>query len=219
MEACAGTISHAVLASNRAVNGGAIAVQDAAVQLENLVIVQNRVRNMGGGLSIVFPRNQPLVRHCTFADNDLYGCDIGAATATFQNCIFWGNVSSQITPWSDTAMVSYCCVEGGYAGAGNIDSNPVFVAAAMLNYDIAADSPCRDSGMNLPAVTNDCIGTPRPYGPAWDMGAYEFVPEPGGWGVLGLFTIYNLRLAIGRRRRRQCMNAPCQSLSNTRSDT
>jgi len=195
------TMAQALLASNSAMNGGALALQDVTVSLENLVVAQHRARNTGSGLYVLFPRHHVLVRQCTIADNDGYGgFDIGGGTVVLQNCTLWGNGSCQITPWSDTAMVSYCDIEGGYSGAGTIDSNPVFIAAAALNYDIAEESPCRDSGMNLPAVTNDCIGTPRPYGAGWDMGAYEFVPEPGGvWG-LALFTIYNLQFTIWRKR-------------------
>jgi hypothetical protein len=191
-DGAAAMITHALMASNSAVNGGAVAAQDAVVTLENLVIARNRARNLVGGVYIAFPRNQPAVRHCTIADNMPYGCEIGSGTAVLQNCILWGNAVAQIAPWSLTAVVTYCDIAGGYAGAGNIDSNPVFIAAAALNYDIAGHSPCRDSGMNLPTIANDCIGNGRPYGPAWDMGAYEFVPEPASWCLLGLLTICNV---------------------------
>jgi hypothetical protein len=193
-DGAAGSCAHAFFASNRAVNGGALSVNRASLTLENSVFTRNTAGNGGGAMLLTFMPNQPLVRHCTFVENYPFAAEIGAATAQFQNCIMWGNLPQQIAPGSHTAVLAYCDIEGGYAGAGNIDSNPVFVAAALLNYDIAADSPCRDAGMALAMVTNDCVGNPRPYGPAWDMGAYEFVPEPGVPGpLLLLFVIYILQ--------------------------
>ncbi len=188
-EGAVATIAHAILVSNTAMNGGAIAVENAAVTLENLVIAQNHADNSAGGLIIMFPRQPPTVRQCTIAQNDHYGFDGSGGTTTFQNCVFWGNQFSQIAPEALTAIVTYCDIETGYSGTGNIDSNPFFVAAAALNYDLGAGSPCRDAGMSLPTVTNDCIGTPRPYSSGWDMGAYEFVPEPGGVLLLAVLGV------------------------------
>jgi hypothetical protein len=202
-EGAAGSCAHAFFASNHAVNGGALSANRASLTLENSVFARNTAASAGGAMLLAFMPNQPLVRHCTFVENYPCAAEIGAATAQFQNCIMWGNLPQQIAPGSHTAVLAYCDIESGYAGAGNITSNPVFVAAALLHYDIAADSPCRDAGMALPSITNDCIGTPRPYGPAWDMGAYEFVPEPGALGPLGLlFAIYKLQ--FGGRKKNEC---------------
>jgi hypothetical protein len=69
-------------------------------------------------------------------------------------------------------------VEGGYIGVSNINANPLFADSENMNYQLTAASPCRDSGMIIPSITNDCIGEARPQFGGYDIGAYEFVPEP-----------------------------------------
>jgi len=49
---------------------------------------------------------------------------------------------------------------------------------AALDYQVSGASESINKGMTLVSVTNDCVGKPRPYGIGWDMGAYEFIPEP-----------------------------------------
>ena len=49
----------------------------------------------------------------------------------------------------------------------------VFVSPAGDDYRLRADSPARDAGLTLAEVTEDIDGTPRPRGPASDIGAYE----------------------------------------------
>jgi len=103
--------------------------------------------------------------------------------------------------------VSYCDIQSGYAGQGNIDADPLFVDPDEDNYRLTAASPCIDAGNNtaVPADTADLDGdgdTTEPipvdldhnprffddtgmpddgYPPAGapfvDMGAYEFQGE------------------------------------------
>lgn len=118
------------------------------------------------------------------------------------NCILWDNVGSQIG--GGWAAVTYCCVQGGYSGTGNISVNPSFLGGDDLR--LQPGSPCIDAGDNaavpadtldldgdgdfvepipfdlggtlrffdVPFVTDTGLGTP----PIVDMGAYEFVVEP-----------------------------------------
>ena len=89
--------------------------------------------------------------------------------------------------------VTYSCVEGGYAGEGNIDLDPLFVNAAAGDLRIRPGSPCIDAGSNaavpagmvtdlwgLPRFfddpnTSDCRWLPGTCGtaPVVDMGAHE----------------------------------------------
>jgi len=65
-------------------------------------------------------------------------------------------------------------------------NNGIVVNAAGGDFHLISTSPSRDKGLDLSALGNlaagstafsvDIANTPRPQGPAWDIGAYEFVP-------------------------------------------
>ena len=90
-------------------------------------------------------------------------------------------------------MVTYCCVEGGYEGEGNIDADPLFVGPDNDDFHLSPGSPCIDAADNTAVpedITTDLDGNPRFVDdpdtedtgigyPCVDMGAYEFQPpEP-----------------------------------------
>jgi len=54
-----------------------------------------------------------------------------------------------------------------------------------MDYRIPTTSPLKDAGADLTAsgVTVDFIGTARPFGPAFDIGAHEFVTSPSQSGI------------------------------------
>ena len=54
-------------------------------------------------------------------------------------------------------------------------SNPaaLFVDAANNNYALKAGSPAANAGTFLTQVTDDIVGTARPQGGVYDIGAYE----------------------------------------------
>ncbi|GEM_PF-1857739 len=112
-----------------------------------------------------------------------------------RNSIFWDNPGAV-----GTATVAHSLVQGGFAGAGNIDGDPRFVDAAGGDYRLGDGSPAIDAGDNsvVPAdefdidgdgdftePTPDFDGRPRLYddagvadtgagvAPLVDMGAYE----------------------------------------------
>lgn len=75
-----------------------------------------------------------------------------------------------------------------WRGATGQDGHSIVAAPAQLFVDPAADdyrlrddSPARDAGLTLADVTEDIEGTPRPGGPASDIGAFEIAgasPDP-----------------------------------------
>ncbi|NGZ96206.1 MAG: hypothetical protein CV089_08780 [Nitrospira sp. WS110] len=105
-----------------------------------------------------------------------------------------------------TAPGGTTCIEPGeeskYTASGNIVNtvNPGFVSAGptlsgVPNFKLRAGSPAIDKGQSLPQVTWDHAGGKRPFGAAFDIGAYEFgslpdsgSPPPNPTGGGGSFT-------------------------------
>lgn len=98
------------------------------------------------------------IDHCTIVGNH-GGIHAGAATVT--NSIVRDNDPNGATPEiaGGAPIVSYCNVEGGYDGVGNIDEDPEFVLPGHWtgrgtpeatwirgNYHLLIGSPCIDAG-------------------------------------------------------------------------
>ncbi len=54
--------------------------------------------------------------------------------------------------------------------------NPQFVNPAAGDYHMQSSSDAIDKGTTIQSVTSDIDGNARPYGPAYDIGAYEYKP-------------------------------------------
>ena len=61
----------------------------------------------------------------------------------FKNNIIWGNTSASNIQVSPLLEITYSCIQGGYAGTGNISSEPLF---ENESYRLSGNSPCIDSG-------------------------------------------------------------------------
>ena len=118
----------------------------------NSVITNNQAGTLGGGL--YNPANE-----LTF----------------LRNCIVWGNLPNAYEGAS--ALINNSDIEGGYAGAGNIDADPLFADPANADYSLMNGSPCIDTGDAAGAPQTDIDGVSRPQGPGVDMGAYEFITK------------------------------------------
>jgi hypothetical protein len=69
--------------------------------------------------------------------------------------------------------VAYSDVQGGWAGTGNIDADPMFVDAVGGDYHLLGDSPAIDAG----DPTSDCGNEPWPNGFRVNMGVYGNTAE------------------------------------------
>ena len=81
-------------------------------------------------------------------------------------------------------VVTYCNVQGGWVGEGNIDADPQFAFAA--DFHLVPGSPCIDAGVNDPSgglPAEDLDGNERLLdgdgntSAVVDMGAFEFNAE------------------------------------------
>jgi hypothetical protein len=155
------------------------------------LIAGNRLQGISG--------DKPTVRNCTLVENGLEG--ISSVALILTNSIVYYNGPRASWPSGAGVSLTYSDVEGGPAGPGNLDADPVFVARGRwvqgsdLNqpgqpgdpsalwikgdYHLMADSPCVDQGDPATATSadeTDLAGQPRVQGLRIDMGAFEREP-------------------------------------------
>jgi len=104
-------------------------------------------------------------------------CDFNA-----KNTIIWGQVDNNLfnNNIGGTVTIKYSDIQGGYAGTGNKNVNPLFINAAGENFHLLLTSECINSGTSEGAPLYDLDGNSRP-NPAnppnnyfyYDMGCYE----------------------------------------------
>jgi hypothetical protein len=140
--------------------------------------------------------------NCTVVNNTS-AFSPGGAHVRARNCIIWGNSPDQVSPES---IVTYSSVEGGHPGAGNIDSNPLFVTGPLGDFYLSqtaagqsVQSPCVDAGDPVSALIPGTTRTDE-LRDTWiiDMGyhypstnrfpeldvKFSFDPDPPGFGQL-----------------------------------
>ena len=182
------TVRRCVFRSNSVGNstgGGAIEATDNTAVI-NSVIAQNSPN------AVVFFGGGNAFTNSTIANNSGYGAILFASSTSFVNSILWGNTLGQVFLGpSGGVSISYSDVQGGgFAGTGNINANPLFLAAPA-DLRLGAGSPAVDAGNNAAVpggTTTDVLGLPRFFDdpgvantgagtpPIVDMGAYERIP-------------------------------------------
>jgi predicted outer membrane repeat protein len=179
------SITNSIIAGNEATFGGGIYMESAGrPHLENLLIVSNK--GLGGGLYLNY--SAPILTHCTIASNQSANGTQGGifnsnSSGTLQNSILWGNSGVQTTPG---ISIRYSIVEGGFAGIGNLNQNPLFIKATpsglaptvnLGDYHLQPCSPAINAGDNAASTLPlDLDGNVRPYTTGLaivDMGCYE----------------------------------------------
>ncbi len=107
-----------------------------------LVTGNTATANEGGGVY-----GWAALTGCTVVANDSYGNGGGVSggytsVATLANCIVWDNQPNQL--W--LANAQYSDIQGGWAGPGNINADPLFANAPAGDYHLLSISPCIDTG-------------------------------------------------------------------------
>jgi predicted outer membrane repeat protein/parallel beta-helix repeat protein len=95
-----------------------------------------------------------------------------------QNSILYGDTGGEFFDNAGTAAVTYSIVQGGYAGVGNLDEDPLLGLLAdnggfTQTMALGAGSPAIDAGDDANCTATDQRGVTRPQGAACDIGAYE----------------------------------------------
>lgn len=218
------TVVDCVFRHNDALRGGGLsAVAAEEIVIESSVFADNTAGLSGAGGAVFSSQCNPWIINCQFTGNSastggamfnidsarpfivnsaFFGNAAATASALFvgdsglarlDNCILWNNGAEAI---SGPVRVAQSCIEGGLAGIGNIDTDPMFVDPLNQNLRLSPGSPCIDSGGNRAVprgVTTDLAGNPRfvddpetadcpvpgascGTAPIVDMGPHEFAP-------------------------------------------
>ncbi|MEQ8768745.1 MAG: thrombospondin type 3 repeat-containing protein [Planctomycetota bacterium] len=124
-------------------------------RIESCLIADNTCRYRGGGVNLREYSGDPaLLIGCTIVDNTSEVSGGGVALQYGENqvasSIVWGNAASfdpQIYRYYGvTGDVSHSNVEGGFAGPGNLATDPLFADPANDDHRLTFGSPCIDSG-------------------------------------------------------------------------
>ncbi|HEY1685795.1 MAG TPA: choice-of-anchor Q domain-containing protein [Tepidisphaeraceae bacterium] len=114
--------------------------------------------------------------------------NFGGATPVVVNSILWGDTAGNgnevynDTHSANSATITYSDVDGGFAGTGNINSDPLFARNPGTNgatdagdLDLQDNSPAINAGSNAAVadVSTDLVGNSRIINGTVDMGAIE----------------------------------------------
>lgn len=191
-------IHNTIITVNEAEYGGGLVVDYSGAEVLNTLVSNNTVADTygGGGIWTIGASEDPIdITNCTVTDNvsGSYGGGILVwnSTVSVRNSIFWGNEygdgfsTIDIAGTAGAIAVTYSNVEGGFAGEGNLNADPVFSDDSVAYLD--PSSPCVDAGNPSPEFndTEDPANAGSARWPAHgllrnDMGAFG---GPGSAGV------------------------------------
>jgi len=165
---CNGVIDSNRIVGNAAQNnGGGLAACDAIVQNN---VIRGNTAIQGGAMALCDGRIQ---------SNTIYGNSAGAqggglfrsgfGTGGVKNCILWANTAPVGPQTADSAAPTYCCIQNGTTGTGNISADPLFADPGLADFHLQPQSPCIDAGANLAGS----IVTSRPLTVVFVSGGYK----------------------------------------------
>ena len=159
-------IANSEFAGNSAANTSGAVLNNAGgvMTITNSMFTGNRAGNAAGALTNNVSSTLRITNG-TFAGNSATtggGIFIsGATTTTITNSVVWGNSGNTLTG----ATITYSVIEGGFAGTGNLNVDPLFVSPLAFtsaptiagNYRLQDSSPAVDAGSNaaVPVDTFD----------------------------------------------------------------
>jgi len=132
-------------------DGGGVFAESATLEMLNCSVTRNEAVN-GAGVRVKTTQNARFI-NVTFAEN--VASEIGggirayASTADLVNCIVWDNSPQGIYVDASTVNARFSDIRQDtlvYAGAGNINADPLFTDPANLNYLPGPGSPAIDAG-------------------------------------------------------------------------
>ncbi len=179
-------VSNCSISNNRSISeGGGVECNMYSYPIvDNCLITGNTTMESGGGFACD-DRSSPIISSCTIAGNTASTSGGGIFSMSsypyypvVTNCILWENGPDEIDVPEGGVEVTYSDVQGGWAGEGNLDADPLFEDFENEDYHLSVDSPCIDSGTEMVEAV-DMDDQPRPYPREgdFDMGSDERWPR------------------------------------------
>ncbi|HUU16419.1 MAG TPA: C10 family peptidase [Sedimentisphaerales bacterium] len=179
-------ITNCKITNNIGDKGGALYCNESYPVISNTLIANNTSLGSSpqcGGICTE-GWGAPEIINCTIVNNSPGGIFTASGDGVdMTNSIVWGNERYQIETDESVPVVSFCDVQGGYPGEGNIDVDPCFFdpsAGIGAGYDgpsanwmLQSSSPCINSGTETYFPETDLAGSERIYSDIVDLGAYE----------------------------------------------
>lgn len=178
-QATDGTIANCIIRNNTATtNGSGIYTQTAttsATKIINCLIYGNRTK------VAIYMYGADII-NCTVDGGDVNSVYVTTAGGKIINSVFTSDIQSDLATGVEFTNNAYAAIKGndGWTNSNNLeitDGNFGFTDAANGDYTLASTSPLIDAGIDVSEsytlAATDLIGTTRPQGTAYDLGAYE----------------------------------------------
>ena len=197
------TISNNTINGNSAYwrGGGIYCHVNSSPTISNNTISGNSSGVWGGGIYCWY--SSPTISNNTISGNsagDSGGGICGVySSPVITNTIFWADSAPygpEIDLFSGSPVITYCDVQGGWEGDGNIDCDPMFCDLESGDFYLDAASCCVGAGEG-----GVDIG-------AFGVGCGEEIPTLSEWGmlILGLLLLAIGTIAVIRRRKEAVAN-------------
>ena len=167
------SLAKVTFSGNSAASGGGMSNTGSTPTLQNVTFHVNSAISTDGGAMYNGNGSSPHLKNVTFNGNTAFGngggiANDGSSNPVIVNSILYGDGNGELFNTNSSApVVSYTDVQGGYAGTGNIDADPLLGTLANsggLTETMALGwgSPAIDAGNNPNCAATDQRGITRP---------------------------------------------------------
>jgi len=152
-----------VSGNSSASHGGGFCLRNGSLaELTNCVVSGNSSVRNGGGLSVESGSAARAI-NCVLYHNQAgsVGAQVFASTfvnlsiVAMRNTIVWGASPEAVSGAGAYISATFSDIQGGWGGIGNIDADPLFVAAENGDFRLQNGSPCADRGDPSSPVDSD----------------------------------------------------------------
>lgn len=185
---------------NSTARAGILAATGPNTEIRNLTIKNNIVNNVSTyGIATLYGDRGLGISNVNIYNNTIFDYDgagiyIGTGTNTVEvknNIVHKGagTGSYHIQNFGSSCIAEANCYYpvpaslSGLSDLKKVEDDPRFIAPSSDDFSIAFNSAAIDNGVSISSVTTDYVGTVRPVGYFYDIGAYEYAegaPVPSG---------------------------------------